>query len=168
MESTVILESYLLSKSGLENMLSFEEFQKEAPGHISDTTLQLLYDKLVLQRQSNVLSRVKNNIERDFDIPVHPESYKKDLMRIEKYLLGDLVSRLEEMHLQLDANISVLDENIFTIIDSIRTNIGNLKSLGYENWSNSSSNSSEGIHHLIRQAMQTIDDCEDHIISNGV
>lgn len=167
MESTVILESFLLSKSGLENILSFEQFHREAPGNISETTLQLLYDKLVLQRDSNVLSGVRNRIEREFNVPIHPESHNEDLIRTEKYLLGDLVSRLEEIQIQLDANNSNLDESISTLIESIRNTISKFKGLRYKDQS-ASNGTSEGIRLLVLQAIQTIANCEDHIMSNAI
>lgn len=123
MESSVLVSEYLLNRSSLETLISYDKFKaeikKETNSKFSPRLLRLIYLELVAQRKE-ALQSIKDNIDKLFDIPIKP---LVDLIdsgyRISSNSIQNLNQSLRKLEHEVEIEISPQSTYIQSVITSI-------------------------------------------------
>lgn len=154
MDSRNILENFLLSRLGLESVISFDDFQK-AHGDVDPEALLTLYNTLSRQRQRAVLDPIRAQIKDEFNIPT--ESLKTTTAQALGYTVQRLTEDLKRLKPRMEAIGSILDDEIQKELNDINGIIGKLKQLlEHELFL-----SEEQRHTFVESTLASVDRCED-------
>lgn len=133
MESSVILQDFLLSEASLEGFLSYNQLAKLMKGQL-DQMIRQVYDQLSQQRQQ-VTQDVEALIKDSFDIPL--DEYKNELNREGagghngKNSLKGLLERLKKLRDTMSNESDLLDTQIAATLAELQAKIDGLSSLQY-------------------------------------
>lgn len=159
MDSTFILENFLLSRSDIGSAISAEQFRKELPADIPPEVGAKIYNELAKQRK-DLMEPVKGRIKEGFDIPV--ESSESSTMLISpngKYSLKQLVKDMNQLEKQLDTSHTSLDKEINGELAAIKAIIDELNDLKYgKSWVRGGSPSDVDI--VVDETIKSIEKCE--------
>lgn len=165
MDSSAIVQNYLVSKSGLDNILTLDQFQREFPKGTSRGLVQNIYNELVNQRKEHVVQPVKKETEQIFEIPIE-EVVKRNLESslhtpslLQKETLDDLVSRLEKLVTLLTDEVNVIDNRLQRGTKEIKTMIQDLDNLRYSR----TGIDIDTVSHLIKEAITSVTKFESYI-----
>lgn len=162
MESTFILENFLLSRSSLASVITAEQFGKELPPDIPVEAGERIYEELAKQRQEGIIEPVKLRIKKEFDIPVgisEDSAAEGDSLPTKKYSLAELVEDLNHLEKQLDGSNTSIDREISDELSSIRNIIDELNDLKYgKSWFRGGTSSD--VDDVVDEAIKSIEKCE--------
>ncbi|KAF8252180.1 hypothetical protein K440DRAFT_658019 [Wilcoxina mikolae CBS 423.85] len=169
---TQILESFLLSRASLKDIITFREFVNLFPkDKRSNPQIKLLYRELQLARNRQC-TLVRNNILREARVGPKPNKREQgpdeDAMAgIELYgaapeqpmlPLKDLLREMTKAAEDLESEEATLDNECDRILGQIRTIVGDLSDLRYGKLaaSNTAEQVTREINHLVEICERTI------------
>ncbi|CAH2351333.1 hypothetical protein CLIB1423_03S03928 [[Candida] railenensis] len=162
MESSVILKDFLISRSYLEDIISFDQFSKLLKGEADDVVHQL-YSDLSKQR-IDVVDQVKQSVDREFQLPLDNVRYsaQTDLKQIGKLSLVDLLNKLTSLQESIASDSTSLDIQIREIQTELMKSIENLSNLRFGNsWARGGDNTE--VQTIVQNSLESIKKCESYI-----
>lgn len=162
MDSSIILKDFLVSRSSLEDCLTFDQFSKLLKGQSYDTIRQL-YADLSEQRRA-ILNQVDQQVEKEFDIPLEGVqiSMNPDLKQLGKLNLSDLLLKLYSLRETIVSENSLLDTQVNGMLSQLETTIDNLSNLRFGNsWIRGGDNSE--VETIVQNSIESIKKCETYV-----
>lgn len=165
MDSSFILDKYLVSQSSLDNIISFDQFKKECPTGVSDHLLRQIYEELMKQRNNEIVNKVKARIIKEFDVPLQindQAAFAVELMPTNKQSVTKLVNDLSQLEQKIGMSQSTIDKEINHELKSVKLIIDELNDLRYGKAWTRGGNSSE-VGDIVKEAMKSISRCENFL-----
>lgn len=104
MDAVTILEKFIDSRAGIEEIVSPQQLSKWFPKNTNSTSLQILSQYLQEDR-NEITQRIKDNIKEEFSVPLEDIISKEQQQEIEE--VEQLVHNLESL-----ANVSQVQEQV--------------------------------------------------------
>lgn len=162
MDSSIILKDFLISRSNLEDIISFDQFSKLLKGESEDVVHQL-YSDLSNQRR-DVVDQVEQLVDREFQLPLDNVklSVQTDLKQLGKLNLVDLLKKLRSLQGNIVSESSLLDSQIKEIQTELMKSIENLSNLRFGNsWARGGDNIE--VQTIVQNSLESIKKCESYI-----
>ena len=133
MDSSAILTGYLSSRSNLQSIISYGQFEKLFPLNTSQVVVLHLYSKLCLQRRTYILEPVERDIANEFHIPVNHIAEKLDLLSVllKRSSIHDLTIRLTTVLKSCKFQDQALSEEITATVEHVKILIDELNDLRF-------------------------------------
>lgn len=133
MDSSAILTGYLSSRSNLQSIITYGQFEKLFPLNTSQVVVLHLYSKLCLQRQTYILEPVERDIANEFHIPVKHIAEKLDLLSVllKRSSIHDLIIRLTTVLKSCKLQDQALSEEITSTVEHVKILIDELNDLRF-------------------------------------
>lgn len=159
MDSTFILENFLLSRSRIGAAVTAEQFRKELPSDIPPEVGEKIYKELAKQRE-DLIEPVKGRIKEEFDIPIETLESSTVLNSPNgKYSIEQLVEDMNQLEKQLDTSRTSLDKEINGELAAIKAIIDELNDLKYgKSWIRGGSSSDVDV--VVDETIKSIEKCE--------
>ncbi|KAL7663316.1 hypothetical protein ABC855_g4045 [[Candida] zeylanoides] len=161
MESSAILQDFLLSEASLEGFLSYKQLAKLMKGQ-SEQMIRQVYDQLSQQRH-HVMQDVEASIKDSFDIPL--DEYKSELNREGagryngKSSLSSLLERLKKLRDTMSNESDLLDTQIAATLADLQAKIDGLSSLQYSNsWVRGGNRA--GVDSVVQDSISSVRKCD--------
>lgn len=122
MQSSNILEDFLLEESSLDNIIKLNQFLNLFPRNFPRSLLEDIYKTLDDQRNSTLIERIKDEIHQNFDVPLQgsiEELERSQSVRTQKESLKGLIEKLVEFEKILIENNNKFDKEISGTLDDI-------------------------------------------------
>ncbi|EEQ42397.1 Cnl2/NKP2 family protein [Candida albicans] len=127
-----ILKEYLIKRSEIRDHVSLDAFKKEFPSNVSIELIEKIYKEIERQQQHR-FSKIKQNIESQFDIPISNliSEISTNSGTVKKSILLNLTKELELLMSKLATQESELNENIKQKINDLNSLIPLLPSIQF-------------------------------------
>ena len=127
-----ILKEYLIKRLEIRDHVSLDAFKKEFPSNVSIELIEKIYKEIERQQQHR-FSKIKQNIESQFDIPISNliSEISTNSGTVKKSILLNLTKELELLMSKLATQESELNENIKQKINDLNSLIPLLPSIQF-------------------------------------
>lgn len=159
MESSIILENFIVSRSSLHEVITFEQFERFFSSKIPKHTIQAIFDDLVEQRETKLIEPIKTRIEEKFDVPLQDAIDKlrrSQAVSVGRHSVNNLLSRLSKLENVFDTQNESIDNQITNVIQEIETICNEFNDIKYGNaWFRGvNEQNTEGI---VRETINSVD-----------
>lgn len=162
MESSIILENFMLSRASLDEVIGLEQFERLFSRKVSKNTIQRIFEELVQQRESRTIEHTKNKIQEQFDVPVQDTINKlknSQTITLGRHSINDLVTRLDKLENMFILQNSLIDDQITNVINVIKSICKEFNDIQYGNaWFRGSDETD--IEKIIEETIRSVDKCD--------
>lgn len=162
MESSIILENFMLSRASLHEVITLEQFERLFPRRVLKNTIQKIYEELVEQRESKSIEPAKNKIQEQFDVPLQDTIDKlksSQTITVGRHSISDLVTRLDKLENIFVLQNSLIDDQITNVINDIKLICKEFNDIKYGNaWFRGGEETD--IEKVMEETIRSVDKCD--------
>lgn len=161
MESSTILEDFLLSRSSLVEIIKFEHFERLFPKNVPKDIIQKVFEELIEQRESNCIQPSRQKIRDQFDVPLSGTIEKVNeshTITIGKYSINDLINRLCKLDDIFTVQNKLFCDQIAEVLNEIKLICDEFNELKYSKaWFRGTDENA--VHDVIDETVRSVDKC---------